>query len=568
MTNNAAFSAGSKYSVSYEDFGAAGDGTTDDFGAIKKAHEYANLNGLPVVTNPVKKYYIGENFSEIPVMTDVNWSASQFIIDDSKVPAENRSIAVFCVCSAMEKIRLSVKSIKKWQRKIDVELKSNALVLAVNDEKKQFIRFGLNQDSGTSQTDCFLVDMTGTILTPVIWDFENITSMEAYPVDARPLCINGGIFTTIANRAESRYTYYGRNIKINRSNVIVDGTVHHIIGELDHGAPYGGFFYVSKSSNVVFRNCHVTGHKIYVTTGSANLPVSMGSYDISVSKSIDISFINCKQDDILNTALWGCYTMNECKNVTFDGCVFSRVDAHRNITNYMIKNCVLGHQGIQAIGHGKLLVENTTVFCSRFISFRGDYGSTWDGDVEIRDCIWYPDYTDQNSPAVLDLHNSGDHDYGYVCSLPSEVSIRNFIVMDGNTVKEEYRGPCVFGGDTNTKLRNYDGTEAGGFPHIFTEKLYLKNLRTQSGRGFRIWQSMPVQCYGKKKHLVRDNEVIVPNFRAYIDDVQKFTLDYNEENNCEYGSNHRLAPCIEIRNCDDAVISKNAYPVKINYGGI
>ena len=34
--------------VSYEDFGAIGDGVTDDMPAIVKAHEYANTEGLPV----------------------------------------------------------------------------------------------------------------------------------------------------------------------------------------------------------------------------------------------------------------------------------------------------------------------------------------------------------------------------------------------------------------------------------------------------------------------------------------------------------------------------------------
>ena len=34
--------------VSYADFGAFGDGKHNDFFAIKKAHEYANLHNLPV----------------------------------------------------------------------------------------------------------------------------------------------------------------------------------------------------------------------------------------------------------------------------------------------------------------------------------------------------------------------------------------------------------------------------------------------------------------------------------------------------------------------------------------
>ena len=38
---------GKKY-VTYEEFGAIGDGKTCDIEAIAKAHEYANANGLSV----------------------------------------------------------------------------------------------------------------------------------------------------------------------------------------------------------------------------------------------------------------------------------------------------------------------------------------------------------------------------------------------------------------------------------------------------------------------------------------------------------------------------------------
>ena len=37
--------------VSYEEFGAKGDGVANDFEAIMKAHDYANEMGLPVVTD-------------------------------------------------------------------------------------------------------------------------------------------------------------------------------------------------------------------------------------------------------------------------------------------------------------------------------------------------------------------------------------------------------------------------------------------------------------------------------------------------------------------------------------
>ena len=80
--------------VCYEDFGAVGDGKTDDFDAIKRAHEYANENGLDVVTDGSKTYYIGDTTIDvaekkakapIEIKTNVDWNTSKFIIDDSNI---------------------------------------------------------------------------------------------------------------------------------------------------------------------------------------------------------------------------------------------------------------------------------------------------------------------------------------------------------------------------------------------------------------------------------------------------------------------------------------------------
>ncbi|MCL2076254.1 MAG: hypothetical protein FWH15_07430, partial [Betaproteobacteria bacterium] len=106
----------------------------------------------------------------------------------------------------------------------------------------RFIREGLNQNRGSAQTDGFVVDKNGNVdmKAPIIWDFETISSMIAFPIDEKTLTVSGGHFVTIANQAEPRYTYYARGIGIRRSNVIVDGINHTITGELEQGAPYRG----------------------------------------------------------------------------------------------------------------------------------------------------------------------------------------------------------------------------------------------------------------------------------------------------------------------------------------
>jgi hypothetical protein len=112
-----------------------------------------------------------------------------------------------------------------------------------NNNKKIFIRRGLNQNSGTAQQEPFILRRDGTIEGAITWDYEMVTKVTARPIDPVPLILRGGIFTHTGNRMrqEKGYNYWGRNIRITRSNTEVQGLTHRVIGEGEFGHPYGGF---------------------------------------------------------------------------------------------------------------------------------------------------------------------------------------------------------------------------------------------------------------------------------------------------------------------------------------
>ena len=337
-------------------------------------------------------YYIGGTARTAIIQTDTEFGSAAFIIDDRNV--EDRSVPVFRVLSRLKPFEVSgITSLKKNQAKIDATLEGPGLITVTDDNVKRYIRYGLNQNSGTSQTDLFVVDGDGNVDmdAPIIWDFDQITEIKALPIDTATLHVNGGRFTTIANQAESRYTYYSRNIEIKRSNVVVDGLEHRISGEGDHGAPYRGFISIRDCANVTVQNTILTGHKTYRTIGSAGKPVSMGSYDISVNRAVNVSFVNISQtNDINDRTYWGIMASNYSKNLVYDNCTLSRFDAHMGVANATIRNSTLGHMGINAIGTGILTVENSKVYGRTFINLRTDYGSTWQGDIIIRNSIFVP----------------------------------------------------------------------------------------------------------------------------------------------------------------------------------
>lgn len=414
--------------VTYENFGAAGDGKTDDFEAVVKTHEYANANGLSVFANETATYYIGGADKTAQIMTDTDWSTARFIIDDTQV--ENRSAWVFNVAPSQGGISITdkVSPLKMDAENIGTTLESKSLVVLTDSNVKRYIRKGANQNSGSNQTDVILVEPNGDVSpdTPLIWDFESITSATAYPVDTEALTIKGGRFTTLANNAASEYTYYTRGIQIRRSNTVVDGIYHDIKNEGATGAPYSAFVSLSCCADVTVKNSTFTGHKKYSTIGSAGTSVTMGTYDIGAATAVNAKFINCNQtNDITNSDYWGIAGTNYCKNLVYDGCALSRFDAHQGVYNATVKNSVLGHHGIKLIGSGTALIENTTVLSDSFVALRSDYGSTWNGDMIIRNCKFYPTGVAMH---IIDAENTEDHDFGYTCYLPQRIEIDGFYV--------------------------------------------------------------------------------------------------------------------------------------------
>ena len=469
--------------VTYSEYGAVGDGSADDFDAIIKAHAAANKAGLPVRAEAGATYYIGSTGKTAPIQTNTDWGDAKFIIDDSKITVDNRNHHVFNVSSKLPSSRItSVKTLKKNQEKLDLTLPRDSFIVVTDNTTMRYIRYGANQNNGSVQTDVFVVDQTGNVdrNAPIIWNFGTISAMIAYPIDSELLTVKGGHFMTIANQAESRYTYYTRGICITRSNVVVDGVQHTITGELDHGSPYNAFISVSNCTDVTVQNCRFSGHKVYSTIGNAGTSVTMGTYDIAVNKSTNVTFKNCEQiNDIHDTKLWGIIGTNYSKNLTFDTVKFSRFDAHMGVANATIKNSELGRQGINLIGSGVALIENTKVHSTNFVNLRSDYGSTWEGEIIIRNCEFFPL---SHGGALIGGSYYGQHNFGYTCYLPRKVTIDGLVIHDGGQA-ENSPGPKIFA-SFNSAYTNEQYVEK--FPYVLCEEVAIRNLTTKSGKPLTI----------------------------------------------------------------------------------
>ncbi len=108
--------------VTYECFGAQGNGSTNDYAAIKNTHDFANEvyieEGilLTVQGTSGKTYYLGDNHvgnysnpSPISVITNVDWRGANFIVDDYGNGAAS-NLDLFRVVSPMTVMLRSTKT--------------------------------------------------------------------------------------------------------------------------------------------------------------------------------------------------------------------------------------------------------------------------------------------------------------------------------------------------------------------------------------------------------------------------------------------------------------------------
>ncbi|MDF7808333.1 hypothetical protein P4E94_12840 [Pontiellaceae bacterium B12219] len=480
--------------VTYEAFGAVGDGVADDLPAICKAHAHANEHGLPVRSKPSATYHLGRKALTAVIATDTDWSTSRFTIDDTDV--ENHKKPLFEVRSRLQPVEIEIDQLQRDQKQLNARPEQDCFVMVENKSKRVYIRRGLNQNSGSPQHDCFILRKDGSVATPVDWDYSVITKVVARPIDEHTLTLRGGVFTTFANRMkqEEGYNYWSRNIIISRSNTVVENLTHYVVGETDVGHPYSGFINVRECADITLKNCFASGHKKYSTIGSAGKPVSMGSYDYSMSNVVNLHMIGCRMNHILDRTRWGVIGSNFCKNILLEDCELSRMDVHQGVSGtYTIRRCTLGHMGLNAIGRGLLTVEDSTLYGRNLVSFRSDYGSTWEGDLVIRNCRWIPAGGSTVTPYMIGASNDGMHDFGYPCFMPRRIFIENLFVEDRH-VPADYKGMYFFS--------NHDRKDPAAdrpFPYRLTETLSVQGLETASGIAPRI----------SPNPMVRDSVVVI-----------------------------------------------------------
>ena len=518
--------------VSYEDFGAIGDGAHDDFEAIEAAHKYANEHGLEVKAKSDATYYIGEKLTrEILIETNVDWNGAHFIINDN---AENayrfRAVNLFAlrrksrVVLEGEALTAAIgegRTITRGDTSLPwlaPVLTEDSYIRVINENHRDFVRFGSNENAGTARRDTFEITKDGVLdpETDVAYEFDDITRIEIFPARETPITVKNGNFASICCRTVKetnflgRWHGYERGFCIERADVTLENITHRMIDEpeLDttrdelakkygnrgESYPYEGFIVGRSANRLTIKDCLLTSHTTYYEDKPATVstgwkvpdPVPLGSYDMYFHACNRVSLINVRQNcptGIGDNRYWGIMASNNCKNFLLDGCYMNRFDAHQGFWNTTILNSTIGHS-INITGGGRLYMENVTKLTGyQFLSVRGDYGASFEGDIVIKNCrheaLLPYNSTREDAPQTDDHTYSAflvapgifgepslyyNWDFGYELYLPKTITLDNFTC--GN--KGDF---FIYPGVKNEAIvNNYK------HHHHNTEKIVYKNM--------------------------------------------------------------------------------------------
>ena len=127
-------------------------------------------------------------------------------------------------------------------------------------------------------------------------------------------------------------------------------------------------------------------------------------------------------------------------------------------------------------------MENSTIRGRSLVNLRPDYGSTWQGELVIRNCVFVPAGGKFINADLISGSYSGQHDFGYTCYMPKRIIIDN-LRIDDSRYGENYRGPAIF---ANFNPQMTDNAYQEKFPYVITEEVILRNITTTSGKALRI----------------------------------------------------------------------------------
>ena len=249
--------------VYYEDYGAVGDGKTDDTAAIRAAHQEANESNQTVYGTKGKTYLITKCSKPIEIKTDTDWRGATFIFDATAFTAEDsgnvfliaNNLPSFNINNASDQILKAINDAKdenglvirgidhgdKQTTKLDVGIREPLMLKVYNSSARTYIRLGYTDAKGDEQCEIVVVDENGNIdpTTPFLLDYEQVTKIVGYRISTEPITVKNA---TIISRNSlvnllGGYKTISHGIEVSRPNTTIENITHVIENEYAYDVP-------------------------------------------------------------------------------------------------------------------------------------------------------------------------------------------------------------------------------------------------------------------------------------------------------------------------------------------
>ena len=512
----------------YETFTSKFDksANSDNYYSIKAAHDCANKYGKPVVVSNNKTYNIYmKSYSENPlesikVRTNTDLGNSTIYIHDESdiIKKSGMSGYIYEIINDESRKKISANSFVNniaFGRSISqFSGMGDALVTIKDNNRKVFKRSGSNETTdggGNSAYDVFRVDNNGKILDPLFWSYNTIDTNDnninknieiyIYKISKNQLIFRNAHFYNIVDSSDyssddvyTNYGYANRGILLKRSNSVINNVYHGFVNEnheLINNTTYGynGFFSIGTSANITLNTLKVQALKV----NSAH----RSSYDLYFNGVAGINITDVRMNEfdgenqLKDKNYWGVTGTNFSKNVVYDRCSLNRIDTHRGVYNLTVNDSEIGVYGLNQIGYGDMNVNRVKVkHTNQFIRLRDDYGSSWNGNINVNNCEIMPD---NDNPAYLisaKITYDKDgyvHDYGYDLRIPN-VNLNGFKVYNNSNdfyIFNISESVNKTNGNLKTIKNNYIRPNSFNFDYPSADEIIKENIKScyNSGSG-------------------------------------------------------------------------------------
>ncbi|HFV2036891.1 TPA: phage head-binding domain-containing protein [Escherichia coli] len=364
-----------KYWVTLKEFGAIGDGVTNDAPAIAKALNYAYSNNLDVRQSDGTFLLDGDTYLDIKNLNvdltgcvlkpSATWTGQIAISQpDAPVTYEAGSAPVNGVNASTGNSR-SIGS--NYLDGLASNTDLDGCFIQLSTSQPMFIY----RDTAYTRVDFNRVYNRGNIENPLKYVLgTNATSIKALKIRKDVQTIKG---LTIDESLTTRY----RIIFINQATRV------RLINTSFINRPTTQNFSDSRLEISESYDVIVDGLFAPSVADSFTGTGDIYSYTLGLGNSMNVTI----QNATANGEGWGATGSNNCANIRFERCDLSRIDFHMPFQNYLkINDCNIGRSGVLVTGIGDLYVTNSTFNASpdmtgNIIATRADAGGYFDGDL-------------------------------------------------------------------------------------------------------------------------------------------------------------------------------------------